>query len=209
MIYVLLVLGVIILVVKFVHDKNVLRNRIRLEQELTRYKLVFFTNIAHEFRTPLTLMQGSLEKEKRIMKANRWQTELEKTIRVMDKSVQRMLRLIDQLLEFRKMQAGKLKLSLQETDAVMFVKAICRMFDDAAESKEIAYSFESSEPAHAMFLDQQMIDKVVFNLLSNAFKYTEADQYGSTVVAGEDAQKSVGEATYNPFADLKAMMNKK
>ena len=99
------------------HDKNVLRNRIRLEQELTRYKLVFFTNIAHEFRTPLTLMQGSLEKEKRIMKANRWQTELEKTIRVMDKSVQRMLRLIDQLLEFRKMQAGKLKLSLQETDA--------------------------------------------------------------------------------------------
>lgn len=172
MIYVLLVLGVIILVVKFVHDKNVLRNRIRLEQELTRYKLVFFTNIAHEFRTPLTLMQGSLEKEKRIMKANRWQTELEKTIRVMDKSVQRMLRLIDQLLEFRKMQAGKLKLSLQETDAVMFVKAICRMFDDAAESKEIAYSFESSEPAHAMFLDQQMIDKVVFNLLSNAFKYT-------------------------------------
>lgn len=174
MIYVLLVLGVIILVVKFVHDKNVLRNRIRLEQELTRYKLVFFTNIAHEFRTPLTLMQGSLEKEKRIMKANRWQTELEKTIRVMDKSVQRMLRLIDQLLEFRKMQAGKLKLSLQETDAVMFVKAICRMFDDAAESKEIAYSFESSEPAHAMFLDQQMIDKVVFNLLSNAFKYTPA-----------------------------------
>lgn len=174
MIYVLLVLGVVFLVVKFVHDKNVLRNRIRLEQELTRYKLVFFTNIAHEFRTPLTLMQGSLEKEKRIMKANRWQTELEKTIRVMDKSVQRMLRLIDQLLEFRKMQAGKLKLSLQETDAVMFVKGICRMFDDAAESKEIAYSFESSEPAHAMFLDQQMIDKVVFNLLSNAFKYTPA-----------------------------------
>lgn len=174
MIYVLLVLGIVILVVKFVHDKNVLRNRIRLEQELTRYKLVFFTNIAHEFRTPLTLMQGSLEKEKRIMKANRWQTELEKTIRVMDKSVQRMLRLIDQLLEFRKMQAGKLKLSLQETDAVMFVKGICRMFDDAAESKEIAYSFESSEPAHAMFLDQQMIDKVVFNLLSNAFKYTPA-----------------------------------
>lgn len=174
MIYVLLVLGVIILVVKFVHDKNVLRNRIRLEQELTRYKLVFFTNIAHEFRTPLTLMQGSLEKEKRIMKANRWQTELEKTIRVMDKSVQRMLRLIDQLLEFRKMQAGKLKLSLQETDAVMFVKGICRMFDDAAESKQIAYRFESSEPSRAMFLDQQMIDKVVFNLLSNAFKYTPA-----------------------------------
>lgn len=172
--YALFLTVVIVMVVKSIREKNILKGKIKFEQELTRYKLVFFTNIAHEFRTPLTLMQGSLEKEKRIMKANRWQTELEKTIRVMDKSVQRMLRLIDQLLEFRKMQAGKLKLSLQETDAVMFVKAICRMFDDAAESKEIAYSFESSEPAHAMFLDQQMIDKVVFNLLSNAFKYTPA-----------------------------------
>lgn len=172
--YALFLTVVIVMVVKSIREKNILKGKIKFEQELTRYKLVFFTNIAHEFRTPLTLMQGSLEKEKRIMKVNRWQTELEKTIRVMDKSVQRMLRLIDQLLEFRKMQAGKLKLSLQETDAVMFVKAICRMFDDAAESKEIAYSFESSEPAHAMFLDQQMIDKVVFNLLSNAFKYTPA-----------------------------------
>ena len=172
--YALFLTVVIVMVVKSIREKNILKGKIKFEQELTRYKLVFFTNIAHEFRTPLTLMQGSLEKEKRIMKVNRWQTELEKTIRVMDKSVQRMLRLIDQLLEFRKMQAGKLKLSLQETDAVMFVKGICRMFDDAAESKEIAYSFESSEPAHAMFLDQQMIDKVVFNLLSNAFKYTPA-----------------------------------
>lgn len=172
--YALFLTVVIVMVVKSIREKNILKGKIKFEQELIRYKLVFFTNIAHEFRTPLTLIQGSLEKEKCIMKANRWQTELEKTIRVMDKSVQRMLRLIDQLLEFRKMQAGKLKLSLQETDAVMFVKGICRMFDDAAESKEIAYSFESSEPAHAMFLDQQMIDKVVFNLLSNAFKYTPA-----------------------------------
>lgn len=172
--YALFLTVVIVMVVKSIREKNILKGKIKFEQELIRYKLVFFTNIAHEFRTPLTLIQGSLEKEKRIMKTNHWQLELEKTVRTMDKSVQRMLRLIDQLLEFRKMQAGKLKLSLQETDAVMFVKAICRMFDDAAESKEIAYSFESSEPAHAMFLDQQMIDKVVFNLLSNAFKYTPA-----------------------------------
>ena len=172
--YALFLTVVIVMVVKSIREKNILKGKIKFEQEFTRYKLVFFTNIAHEFRTPLTLIQGSLEKEKRIMKTNHWQLELEKTVRTMDKSVQRMLRLIDQLLEFRKMQAGKLKLSLQETDAVMFVKGICRMFDDAAESKEIAYSFESSEPAHAMFLDQQMIDKVVFNLLSNAFKYTPA-----------------------------------
>lgn len=170
--YILVVSTVLFFVVKTMREKNALKSKIKLEQELTRYKLVFFTNIAHEFRTPLTLIQGSLEKEARIMKANHWQAELEKTIRTMDKSVQRMLRLIDQLLEFRKMQAGKLKLSLQKTDAVVFVQGICKMFDDAAESKQIIYRFDSQTPTCQMYLDLQMMDKVVFNLLSNAFKYT-------------------------------------
>ena len=171
-VYLLIVAAVLFLVLKTMRDKNALKNKMRIEQELTRYKLVFFTNIAHEFRTPLTLIQGSLEKEERIMKANHWQADLEKTIQTMDKSVRRMLRLIDQLLEFRKMQAGKLKLSLQKTDAVMFVQGICRMFDDAAESKQVGYAFESQQPTCLMYLDLQMMDKVVFNLLSNAFKYT-------------------------------------
>lgn len=172
--YALFLTVVIVMVVKSIREKNILKGKIKFEQEFTRYKLVFFTNIAHEFRTPLTLIQGSLEKEKRIMKTNHCQLELEKTVRTMDKSVQRMLRLIDQLLEFRKMQAGKLKLSLQETDGVMFVQGICKMFDDAAESKQIDFKFESQLPAYLMYLDQQKMDKVVFNLLSNAFKYTPA-----------------------------------
>lgn len=172
--YALFLTVVIVMVVKSIREKNILNGKIKFEQEFTRYKLVFFTNIAHEFRTPLTLIQGSLEKEKRIMKTNHWQLELEKTVRTMDKSVQRMLRLIDQLLEFRKMQAGKLKLSLQETDVVKFVQGICKMFDDAAESKQIDFKFESQLPAYLMYLDQQKMDKVVFNLLSNAFKYTHA-----------------------------------
>lgn len=172
--YALFLTVVIVMVVKSIREKNILKGKIKFEQELTRYKLVFFTNIAHEFRTPLTLIQGSLEKEKRIMKTNHWQLELEKTVRTMDKSVQRMLRLIDQLLEFRKMQAGKLKLSLQETDVVMIVQGICKMFDDAAESKQIDFKFESQLPAYLMYLDQQKMDKVVYNLLSNAFKYTHA-----------------------------------
>ena len=172
--YALFLTVVIVMVVKSIREKNILKGKIKFEQELIRYKLVFFTNIAHEFRTPLTLIQGSLEKEKRIMKTNHWQLELEKTVRTMDKSVQRMLRLIDQLLEFRKLQTGKLKLSLQETDVVMFVQGICKMFDDAAESKQIDFKFESQLPAYLMYLDYQKMDKVVFNLLSNAFKYTPA-----------------------------------
>lgn len=163
------------IVIRSMREKNELKRKIMVEQEITKYKLTFFTNIAHEFRTPLTLIQGALEKETKIMKANKWQPELDKTIRTMNKSVQRMLRLINQLLEFRKMQAGKLKLALQETDAVMFCRNIFQMFDDAAESKHITYRFKSEESAHVMNLDRQSIDKVVFNLLSNAFKYTPAE----------------------------------
>ena len=172
LVYFVLALAIGALVLKNVKEKNALRNKIKLEQELTKYKLVFFTNIAHEFRTPLTLIQGSLERERQIMRANGWQAELEKSLLTMDKSVRRMLRLINQLLEFRKMQAGKLKLSLQETEVVMFVKNIFRSFSDTAESKQIDYRFEASLPSQVIYLDQQKMDKVVFNLLSNAFKYT-------------------------------------
>lgn len=170
--YILVLGGVLFFIVRNVREKKRLRQKVKLEQELTKYKLVFFTNIAHEFRTPLTLIQGSLEKERHIMKVNGWQKELEKTLGTMDKSVGRMLRLINQLLEFRKMQAGKLKLSLQETEIVMFVKNIYRSFLDAAESKEMGYSFKSNVSSEVMFLDQQKMDKVIYNLLSNAFKYT-------------------------------------
>lgn len=171
-IYLVLIVVVGFFVLRNMKEKNALRNKIKVEQELTKYKLVFFTNIAHEFRTPLTLIQGSLEREWQIMRANGWQAELERSLQTMDKSVRRMLRLINQLLEFRKMQAGKLKLSLQETEVVMFAKNIFRSFSDAAESKQIDYRFKCALSSLLIYLDRQKMDKVVFNLLSNAFKYT-------------------------------------
>lgn len=185
-IYILLAGFIIYFILKNINEKKALRDKVELEQELTKYKLSFFTNIAHEFRTPLTLIAGSLEKESRIAKINDWHGELDKSIHTMNKSVRRMLRLIDQLLEFRKMQAGKLSLSLQETDIVYFIKEICKTFEDVAESKDIKYSFESSEDAHVMFIDKQHIDKIVFNLLSNAFKYTPSKGRISVTLSFED-----------------------
>lgn len=170
--YAVILCLVIWFVVRNMREKNALRSKIRLEQELTKYKLVFFTNIAHEFRTPLTLIRGSLEKQTRIMKANHWQQSLEKPLGIMNKSVARMLRMIDQLLEFRKMQAGKLRLSLQQTDVVLFVRNLCSTFDEAAESKNITYRVNSTEEACVLYVDRQHLDKILFNLLSNAFKYT-------------------------------------
>ncbi len=171
-IYIILITLLVFVILKNIKEKNELRNNVRIEQQLTKYKLSFFTNIAHEFRTPLTLIAGSLEKEARIVKANNWHGEMDKSIRTMSKSVKRMLRLIDQLLEFRKMQAGKLGLALQESDIVLFIKELSQTFLDVAESKNIKYTFSSSENAHVMFIDKLHIDKIIFNLLSNAFKYT-------------------------------------
>lgn len=191
LLYIVIAVVVMYLIVRNVREKNELRSKVKFEQELIKYKLLFFTNIAHEFRTPLTLIEGSLEKETRIVKANNWHGELDKSIRTMNKSVKRMLRLIDQLLEFRKMQAGKLALALQQSDVVNFVKNLALTFEDAADSKKIDYKFTSSENTHVMFFDKQHLDKIVFNLLSNAFKYTPSNGAISLEMSFDDGMMTI------------------
>lgn len=148
---------------------NRLQNRIKIEKGLTEYKLVFFTNISHEFRTPLTLMQGSLERLHRIPDLPQ---SILHPLHGLEKSMNRMSRLINQLLEFRKMQNGKLALSLEETDVVAFLRGIFQDFKDAAEQKQMNYHFFSSVQAFTMFIDKEKLDKITYNILSNAFKYT-------------------------------------
>lgn len=156
-------------VYRIIRNMNDLRNKIKVEEQLTEYKLVFFTNISHEFRTPLTLIQAALEKMHRVGKIPK---EMAYSVKVMDKSTQRMLRLINQLLEFRKMQNNKLALSLEETDVIAFLYEIYLSFKDAAESKKMDFRFIPSAASYKMFIDKGNLDKVIYNLLSNAFKYT-------------------------------------
>lgn len=146
-----------------------LRRCIAVERELTDYKLKFFTNISHEFRTPLTLIQGSMDRLKQLP-----DTPLSARVPLdnMQRNVDRMLRLINQLLEFRCMQNNKLSLSLEETDIVAFVYNLCRSFNDTAEQKRISLSFVPSAKSIKIYIDRGFIDKAVYNLLSNAFKYT-------------------------------------
>jgi len=148
---------------------NRLRNRIQIEKELTEYKLVFFTNISHEFRTPLTLIEGAMEKIQEIKSVPH---EFVHPLQTMNKSVQRMLRLINQLLEFRKMQNNKLALSLEETDVISFLYEIYLSFGDVAEQKKMEFLFEPSVSSYKMYIDKSNLDKVAYNILSNAFKYT-------------------------------------
>ena len=86
-----------------------------------------------------------------------------------------MLRLINQLLEFRKMQNNKLALSLEETDVIGFLYEIFLSFGDVAEQKKMNFLFKPSVPSYKMFIDKGNLDKVAYNLLSNAFKYTPAN----------------------------------
>ena len=146
-----------------------LRRRISIEKQLTEYKLRFFTNISHEFRTPLTIIRGAME---RIKSQPTIPAEMRQPVSNMDKSVDRMLRLINQLLEFRKMQNDKLRLALQETDVVKFLKDIYQNFRDIADNKSISYVFSTQEKSYMMYVDQSHLDKIVYNILSNAFKYT-------------------------------------
>lgn len=146
-----------------------LRQRIAVERQLTEYKLQFFTNISHEFRTPLTIIRGAMD---RIRRMGELPAEMRQPVSSMNRSVSRMLRLINQLLEFRKMQNDKLRLALEETEVVGFVNEIFQSFWDIAENKHINYVFTSQERSHTMFVDRSHLDKIVFNILSNAFKYT-------------------------------------
>lgn len=170
--YALLIMAALFFAYRITRSFNSLRNRIAVEKQLTEYKLVFFTNISHEFRTPLTLIQGALEKIQRI---GNIPADLMSPLHSMNKSTQRMLRLVNQLLEFRKMQNNKLALSLEETDVMAFLYEIFLSFKDVAEQKNMDFRFQPSVASYKMFIDKGNLDKVVYNLLSNAFKYTPSN----------------------------------
>lgn len=188
LIYALASLVALYVIFGLVRNFNALRNRIQVEKQLTEYKLVFFTNISHEFRTPLTLILGALEK---VQHMERIPKEMNYSLKVMEKSTQRMLRLINQLLEFRKMQNNKLALSLEETDVIAFLYEIFLSFSDAAESKNMDFRFVPSHTAYTMFIDKGNLDKVTYNLLSNAFKYTPSGGKVTFTVNVDEEQKKL------------------
>ena len=188
LVYILLAVVLLYVVFRVIRNFNTLRNRIEVEKRLTEYKLVFFTNISHEFRTPLTLIQGALEK---IMLGRKLPEETDHALHVMDKSTKRMLRLINQLLEFRKMQNNKLALSLEETDVIAFLYEIYLSFMDVAESKHMDFKFVHSLASYKMFVDKGHLDKVTYNLLSNAFKYTPSNGRVTLSAAVDESRKKL------------------
>jgi len=147
-----------------------LDNAVRVERQLTDYKLRFFTNISHEFRTPLTLIKGSIDSLTEVK--DRLPGAIQKLVEDIDKNTSHMMRLIEQLLEFRKLQNNKQKLNLQRVEAISFLQDIFKSFENVAAKTNIDYQFISSETNVPVFFDKNKVDKIIFNLISNAFKFT-------------------------------------
>ncbi len=169
LIYIILLCAIIYYLYRNAREKLQLRQRVEIENRMTEYKLRFFTNISHEFRTPLTLIEGAMD---HIDSLGNMPGKLKQPIANMRKSVDRMLRLVNQLLEFRKMQNDRLHLALETTDVVAFARNVCMMFSDAADNKRINYTFLPFDSQYQMPVDKGFLDKILYNLISNAFKYT-------------------------------------
>ncbi|MBP1676455.1 MAG: hypothetical protein H6Q20_1014 [Bacteroidetes bacterium] len=140
----------------------------RQVHEMDEMKFRFFTNISHEFRTPLTLIVSPVEK---LMQMNRTDEE-RNLLDIIQRNANGLLDLVNQLLDFRKLDVKKDTLNLSVGDAVSFIKDICYSFTDLANRKSINFSFSTSISELRIEFDPEKMRKVVYNLLSNAFKFT-------------------------------------
>ncbi len=155
------------------------------EKKLTLFKERLFTNISHEFRTPLTLILGPIDD---ILTRKKLETTVEKSLRMVQKQSKRMLRMVNQLLDFQKAETGNLKLTLQAGEIVSFCYDIYLLFKDEANRKNIAYSFESKEKYISFNFDQNKLEIIVYNILSNAFKFTDNNQQIKVTIQKNAAQ---------------------
>ena len=137
-------------------------------KEVTAQKLQFFTNVSHEVRTPLTLILAPLDRLIISLRESPYASDLG----LIQKNANRLLRVINQILDFRKVEGKQEKLAVREIDLVPFVGEIKSYFDSMASVRAIAYTFTSSIKQCTLWIDPDLLEKVPANLLSNAFKFT-------------------------------------
>ncbi len=167
-------------------------SRIRHRQELMKKdhaekiseaKLQFFINISHEIRTPMTLIINPLEK---LIRENKDKNK-QKVYLMIYRNAQRILRLINQLMDIRKLDKGQMKLRYRETDIVGFIEDLMLTFEYQAKRKNIAFSFDHKDESLKVWIDLNNFDKVLLNIFSNAFKYTpENGEIKVSLTTGRD-----------------------
>ena len=150
-------------------QRNQLIDLVAKVKEATDARFNFFTNISHELRTPLTLIMGPLEDA---LSSPKLHFAVKNNLDFIHRNTIRLLRLINQLMDFRKMEEGKMKLKASENNLSAFVTEIANAFNDIARKKSISFNILSKAKDIQLWFDVTMLDKVLFNLLSNAFKFT-------------------------------------
>nr|WKN34096.1 two-component regulator propeller domain-containing protein [Tunicatimonas sp. TK19036] len=169
-----------------------LNRKLKLVSQL---KLSFFTNVSHEFRTPLTLIIGPIEK---LIREHRLGAEAQHTLSVVNRNAQRLLHLVNQIMDFRKIEQGRMELKVGRQDIHEFCTNIFRAFEPLSEIKKIQFHYSERDLPSEVWFDAQKMENIIYNLLSNAFKYTPND---GTVVL-EVKGLSFDESQLKPSANL-------
>lgn len=191
-------------------NKEILSQRdelIHLNKKLklvSQLKLSFFTNISHEFRTPLTLILSPLEK---LIKENNFNNDVQQTLAVINRNAQRLLHLVNQIMDFRKIEKGKLELQVRRGNISDLCQNVFRAFVSLSEIKNIKFNYQESELPQEVWFDMQKLENILYNLLSNAFKYTPQRGSISFEVKGLTYQESSLKADESQTHDLKTVIS--
>ena len=184
----LLLVGTVCYVLFYIYR---LRHRIDTEQQLADIKLRFFTDISHELRTPLTLISAPVDE---ILQSRTLSEQDRKHLSLVHVNIRRMLRMMNQILDFRRLQNHKMKLVLEEADLVALLRQVTAHFQAVAGEKHMDFSLSTPVEKLPMWLDVDKVEKVFFNLLSNAFKYTPAEKTVTVEVELADTEVRVSVA---------------
>ena len=187
--YILFILIIILVAVYILFTIYRLKHEVSVEQQISDIKLRFFTNISHELRTPLTLIAGPVEQ---VLKNDKLPTDAREQLVVVERNTSRMLRLVNQILDFRKIQNKKMKMQVQRVDIVPFVRKVMDNFEAVAEEHRIDFLFQTEKEHLYLWVDADKLEKIVFNLLSNAFKYTPNGKMITMFIREDENTVSIG-----------------
>ena len=165
--YILVIFGLLFLFFRILLSFYHLKANVELEKKMSEMKLRFFTDISHEIRTPLTMITGPVDY---MLNDSKTPEFMKHQLHVVSQNSNRLLRLVNQILDLRKMQFTNLK--VQETDMDDLVSKICDNFSEIALNQQIQFNYQNISKSPMVWIDPDAAEKIVMNLLSNAFKYT-------------------------------------
>jgi signal transduction histidine kinase/ligand-binding sensor domain-containing protein/DNA-binding response OmpR family regulator len=180
-----IIMGLIALTIYIIFTFYKLRHKVEIEQLITNLKLKFFTDVSHELRTPLTLISSPVNN---ILDNNHLEPEVRDQLNIVRSNTERMLRLVNQILDFRKVQSKKMRLRIEEFHLGSYITGICTNFRKIAEDKGLHLEVKDLSEGETVWADKDKVEKIAFNLITNALKFTpRGKQVTVTILKKDDA----------------------